>query len=155
MTVCKKSFIGRSFQTCAGTHEIQDHDKMDQERLKQVWAAVYLTHLPKALTNSFTDTPCSSAGRGWVTSLRDDLGDPEAGDLVVEAGDAVWAEMSILEGDRNPGEAERLPGIVETLLRSLCIGVLSKLDPKPPPNCGMLGFPKLGMTDPLNKSRNY
>lgn len=116
---------------------------------------LYLTHLPKALTNSFTDTPCSSAGRGWVTSLRDDLGDPEAGDLVVEAGDAVWAEMSILEGDRNPGEAERLPGMVETLLRSLCIGVLSKLDPKPPPNCGMLGFPKLGMTDPLNKSRNY
>lgn len=107
------------------------------------------------MTNSFTDTPCSSAGRGWVTSLRDDLGDPEAGDLVVEAGDAVWAEMSILEGDRNPGEAERLPGMVETLLRSLCIGVLSKLDPKPPPNCGMLGFPKLGITDPLNKSRNY
>lgn len=80
---------------------------------------------PNALTSSFTDTPCNSAGRGWVTSLLDDLGDPGAGDLVVDTGDPVWAEMSILEGERNPGEAERLPGRVVTLVMSLGTGLLS------------------------------
>lgn len=68
---------------------------------------------------------------------------------MLDTGEAVWLEMSILEGERNPGEAERLPGMVLTFEMSLCMGLLSKLDPKPP-NWGMLGSPNVGMTDPGN-----
>jgi hypothetical protein len=72
------------------------------------------------------------------------LGDPEAGDLLVDTGEGAGLEMSTLAGERKPGEAERL---VLTLVMSLCTGFLSKLDPKPP-NWGTLGSPNVGMTDP-------
>lgn len=107
------------------------------------------------MINFFIDIFCSFVGRGWVIFFRDDLGDLEVGDLVVEVGDVVWVEMFILEGDRNLGEVERLFGMVEILLRFLCIGVFLKFDLKFSLNCGMLGFLKLGMIDFLNKSRNY